>query len=183
MADLFWLLNTIGIEPIGSLDIDFTDIVHYREVGEITPDQVSVSAPAQGDLDLIPILPVLQPTNVESLDANPVNSSGASKVELRDSARFCFVDFPDNDVFVTIVDSESNPELGFINKNTPVARALLGAAIGQECLVHLPMGKRTIRVLQILKAGFGNYVPTPPKPQQLLPVKTSPTPPDTLYVG
>jgi hypothetical protein len=187
MADLFWLLSTLGIEPIGALDFDFTDIVHYREVGEINPAQDSASTPAQADLDLIPILPVLQRTNVESLNANPVSSSGALKVELRDSARFCFVDFPDDDVFVTIVDSESNPELGFINKDTPVARALLGAAIGQECLVHLPMGKRTIRVLQILKPGFANCVPTPThtpqKPHQLQSTRTRPTPPDTLYVG
>jgi very-short-patch-repair endonuclease len=174
MVDLFWLLNTLGIEPIGALDVDFTDIVRYREVGEINPAQDSGSALPQADLDLIPVLPV--PQNVEILDATPASSSGALKVEVRDSARFCFVDFPDDDVFVSIVDSESNPELGFIHKDTPIARALLGAAIGQECLVHLPMGKRTIRVLQILKAGFGNYVPTPPKPQQLLPVKTSPTP-------
>jgi very-short-patch-repair endonuclease len=187
MADLFWLLNTLGIEPIGPLDVDFTDIVHYREVGEINPAQDSASTPAQADLDLIPILPVLQPTNVESLDANPVNSSGALKIELRDSVRFCFVDLPDDNVFVSIVDSESNPALGFINKDTPVARALLGAAIGQECLVHLPTGKQTIRVLQILKAGFPHYVLTPTpmlqKPHQLQSARTRPTPPDTLYVG
>ena len=156
MADLFWLLNTLGIEPVGALDIDFTDIVHYREVVEIKPAQDSVSAPAQADLDSIPILPVPQPTNVESLVANPVSSSEALKVELGDSARFCFVDSPDDDGFVTIVDSESSPEFGLINKDTPVARALLGAAIGQECLVRLPLGIRTIRVLDVLKPGFRN---------------------------
>ena len=156
MADLFWLLNTLGIEPVGALDIDFTDIVHYREVVEIKPAQDSVSAPAQADLDPIPILPVPQPTNVESLVANPVSSSEALKVELGDSARFCFVDSPDDDGFVTIVDSESSPEFGLINKDTPVARALLGAAIGQECLVRLPLGIRTIRVLDVLKPGFRN---------------------------
>jgi hypothetical protein len=56
------------------------------------------------------------------------------------------------DAFVTIVDSESNPDLGFLNKDTVAVRALLGAAIGLERLVHLPMGKRTIRVLH---AGCG----------------------------
>src|SRR6516162_9162469 len=36
MTDLFGLLNTLGIEPIGGLEVDFTDIVEYREVGQIT---------------------------------------------------------------------------------------------------------------------------------------------------
>jgi REase_MTES_1575 len=34
MADLFGILNTLGIEPIGAQDIDLTDIVEYREVGQ-----------------------------------------------------------------------------------------------------------------------------------------------------
>ncbi len=65
--------------------------------------------------------------------------------------RYCFVDSPEDDAIVTIVDSESNPELGFINKDTAVASALLGAVIGQEREVALPMGKRKIRVLEIIK--------------------------------
>jgi transcription elongation GreA/GreB family factor len=80
------------------------------------------------------------------------NLLASPKVKLSDSVHYCFVDSPDDDAFVTIVDSESNPELGFINKDTPVARALLGAAVGQERGVALPIGKRTIRVLEILKA-------------------------------
>jgi len=57
---------------------------------------------------------------------------------------------PEDDAFVTIVDSESNPDLGLLNKDTVVARALLGAAVSQERNVALPMGKRRLRVLEIL---------------------------------
>jgi transcription elongation GreA/GreB family factor len=106
-------------------------------------------APAlvQADLDIVPIIP--EPEPVET-DANPPSLSSALKVGLRDSVRYCFVDSLDDDAFVTIVDSQSNPDLGLLNKNTAVARALLGAAIGQEREVALPMGKRRLRVLEIL---------------------------------
>jgi very-short-patch-repair endonuclease len=149
MANLFALLNTLGIGAIGASDIDLTGIVEYREVGEVTSVRDSGSLPAQANLDLIPIASVTQPTNAKRLAANPVCSSGALIVELKDSVRFCFVDSPADDVFVTIVGSESNPELGFINKETPVARALLGATIGQERDAVLPLGRRKIRVLEI----------------------------------
>jgi very-short-patch-repair endonuclease len=148
MADLFALLNTLGIEAIGASDIDLTGIVEYREVGEVTSVRDSDSLPAQ-NLDLIPIASVTQPTNAKRLAVNPVSSSETLTVELRDSVRFCFVDSPDGEVFVTIVSSESNPELGLINEETPVARALLGATIGQERNAVLPLGRRKIRVLEI----------------------------------
>ncbi len=151
MADLFALLNTIGIEPIGALDIDFTDIVEYREVGQIRREQESAPPMVQTDGEVVPILSVPQSDSTEKLDANSASSPDLLKDELRDSVRFCFVDSPDDDAFVTIVDSESNPELGFINKDTPVARALLGAGIGQEPEALLPLGKRKIRVLKIHK--------------------------------
>lgn len=75
------------------------------------------------------------------------------KVQLRDSVRYCFVDSPEDDAFVTIVDSESNPDLGLLNKDTVVARALLGAAVGQERDAALPMGKRRLCILEILAAA------------------------------
>lgn len=70
------------------------------------------------------------------------------KAQLRDSVRYCVVDSPDENAFETIVNSESSPDLGLLNKNTVVARALLGAVIGQKRDVAPPMSKRTIRVLE-----------------------------------
>jgi transcription elongation GreA/GreB family factor len=70
---------------------------------------------------------------------------------VRDSVRYFFVDSTEDDAFVTIVDSESNTNLGPLNKDTVVARALLGAAVGQERDVALPMGKRRLRILEIHK--------------------------------
>jgi very-short-patch-repair endonuclease len=159
MTDLFGLLNTLGIEPIGGLEVDFTDIVEYREVGQITFENVLAPSPVQPGLEPGSIIPFLRPAIAKELDANVVRASGALKVEIRDSVRFCFVDSPDEDAFVTIVDSESNPELGFINKDTAIARALLGPRIDGECDAILPLGRRKIRVLEIHKARHAQLGP------------------------
>jgi hypothetical protein len=45
-------------------------------------------------------------------------------------------------------NSESSADPGLLNKNMVVARALLGAVIGQKRDVAPPMSKRTIRVLE-----------------------------------
>ena len=50
-----------------------------------------------------------------------------------------------------MVPYESNPNLGMINMDTPVARALLGRVDGDECEVMLPTGKRSIRVIKVEK--------------------------------
>jgi hypothetical protein len=62
-----------------------------------------------------------------------------------------------SDFLAKSVDSESNPDLALLNKDTVVARALLGAAVGQERDFALPMGKRTIRILEILKPSSENF--------------------------
>jgi transcription elongation GreA/GreB family factor/very-short-patch-repair endonuclease len=149
MQDLFGVLNTLGIEPIGALDIDFTDIVEYREVGKTSSDQDLDTALVQTDLDIVSVVPDPEVAATEKRATEPTSQPSAPSVTVGDSVRYCFVDSPDEDAVVIIVESKSNPELGFINKDTPVARALLGAAVGQEREVALPMGKRTIRVLEI----------------------------------
>jgi very-short-patch-repair endonuclease len=157
MADLFGVLNTLGIEPIGALDIDLAEIVEYREVGQITPGEDSVAGDVQPDLELVQIPPVPRPAKAERRETKPVGSAEVLKVQLRDLVRYCFADSPDDDAFVTIVDSESNANLGLLNKDTVVARALLGAAVGQDREVALPMGRRTIRILEVFKPRSGNF--------------------------
>ena len=70
-------------------------------------------------------------------------------VTVGDSVLYVFIDTPDQEAFVTIVDSESNPNLGMINRATPVAKTLIGMIEGQERIVPLPAGSRTIKVIEI----------------------------------
>jgi len=57
----------------------------------------------------------------------------------------------DEEAFVTIVPYESNPNLGLINCNTAIAKALLGRCLNDEADVALPHEKKRLRVLQIQK--------------------------------
>jgi hypothetical protein len=62
------------------------------------------------------------------------------RVEPRDSMRYCFVDSRLDKAFATAVDAQSDPDLGLVNRDIPLARALLGAAIRQERYVAFSHG-------------------------------------------
>jgi very-short-patch-repair endonuclease/transcription elongation GreA/GreB family factor len=89
--------------------------------------------------------------NRDRVEQSPATSGKASSIEVGDSAAFAFVDEPADENWVTIVAGESNPKLGLVNKETPIARVLLGASVGAELLAHLPDGARKIKILTIQK--------------------------------
>jgi len=97
----------------------------------------------QAELDVVTCVPEPEPAYIQKPGADPISVPSALKVQLRDSARYCFVDSPSEVAF---------PNLNLLHKNTVAARGLLGAAIGQKRHVAMPMGKRRIRVLDVLKA-------------------------------
>jgi very-short-patch-repair endonuclease len=79
MAELFNLLGSRGIEPIGALEMDLSDVVQYREVGQITSVQDSAPKAAQADLDTASISLISQPTSTKKLDTclrSPPSRSG-----------------------------------------------------------------------------------------------------------
>ena len=82
---------------------------------------------------------------LSNLDIGPQ----ASRVEVGDSVRYSFPDLTDGELFVTIVESDSNPDLSLINRDTAIAKALLGMEVGQDCDVNLPDGRHRIRVSEI----------------------------------
>ncbi len=50
-----------------------------------------------------------------------------------------------------VVTSEclSNPEIGLITRNTPLAKALIGREVGEEVRVKVPGGERRLKILNI----------------------------------
>jgi very-short-patch-repair endonuclease/transcription elongation GreA/GreB family factor len=66
---------------------------------------------------------------LESREQTPNGSAQAAGVEVGDSVAFVFLDEPAAENWVTIVASESNPKLGLVNKETPIARVLLRASV------------------------------------------------------
>ncbi len=182
MADLFSILKGHGIEPIGGLDADLSDVVEYREVGI----QESVEAVAEAPLDeplpqesqAIPrpdvagepslhielatalVQPPLPKAHVRQMDLLPTDgelplwkpeTQSKPFIEIADSVRYSFADEPDDIAFVTLVVEASNPNLGTVNQDTAIGRALLGMSAGDERAVELPMGIRTLKVIEILR--------------------------------
>jgi hypothetical protein len=72
-------------------------------------------------------------------------------IQIGDSVEFIFTDDPADEIWVLITAEFSNPNLGLINMDTPLARALLGAQASSEVSAHLPGGSRKLRVLHIHK--------------------------------
>lgn len=175
MSDLFAVLASYDIEPIGALDTDLSDVVEYREVG-VTENDNSLSrtetstipepvtqkvAPAAQLIAEAPTPPrIVQSLQYKqqallSIDAElplwPQPASNVARVEIRDSIRYFFTDDPDDVSFVTLVNEPSNIAIGTINRDTVVGRAILGMAVGEEKGITLPMGQRQLRVIEVLK--------------------------------
>jgi hypothetical protein len=144
MADLFKALKGLNIDPIGELEVDLSEIVEYREVGELngglTPD-TAVQTESKVATGLFKTrVPTGQGTAIVSEERMPFpkKSNTPPRVAIGDSVRYIYVDTPNEEEFVIIVQFPSNPSLGQINQNTVVAKVLLGMEIGQEREVVLP---------------------------------------------
>lgn len=71
-------------------------------------------------------------------------------VEVGYRVTYCPVENPDDKHSILIVDSESNPKMGIINEQTPLAQALLGLSPGDVGDLEIPGQKtRKLRVLKI----------------------------------
>ena len=73
---------------------------------------------------------------------------------VRDQVRFGatveLADEEDNRRFLTIVgDDEADAAVGRIGWSAPLARALIGARVGDERIVRLPSGEKTYQVMEI----------------------------------
>lgn len=71
------------------------------------------------------------------------------KVGVGDTVVYTKEDEPDSERQALITQERSNPELGAININTPIAQALLGASVGEVVLAKLPMGDVRLRIKEI----------------------------------
>lgn len=81
-----------------------------------------------------------------------------SRQENRDQVRFGasveLADEDDNRRIVTIVgDDETDASAGRIGWNAPLARALIGAKVGDERIVRLPAGEKSYEIVAISYPG------------------------------
>ena len=73
--------------------------------------------------------------------------SQANRVELGSKVRTAFLD--DEIVFEIVGSSETDASAGRISDVSPVGRALIGRAVGDEAIVMTPRGEARYRVLAI----------------------------------
>lgn len=75
-------------------------------------------------------------------------------VRVNDTVTYCFIGADNELKMVQIVTGPNQPSMGIINANAPLAKALIGAEVGDEVEVRLPSGPKLIRVLEIDKASL-----------------------------
>ena len=81
-------------------------------------------------------------------------ASQKSRDQVRFGATVQVADEDDNRRTVTIVgDDESDATAGRIGWSAPLARALVGARVGDERLVRLPAGQKSYEVMEISYPG------------------------------
>jgi len=174
MTDLFRMLESLGIEPVGAADVDLSEVVEYREVGAScteTKSKTMIDTPVSDPGEEPKPSAFCQPTPATATHYKPLQSElldhtdalplwnvtqAARGIEVGDSVRYCFVDAPEEDAFVTIVESASDPKLDMISQDTLVAKTLLGLEVHEEREVPFPSGHRTIRVMVLYKPNHRN---------------------------
>ena len=75
------------------------------------------------------------------------------RVEVGDTMVYIDEEEPDSEKQALITRGPSNPELGEINLNAPIAQSLLGASVGQVVEARLPTRKAHLRIIDIRKGG------------------------------
>ncbi len=96
---------------------------------------------------------IQEPPKVEQdiRDWQEQEDSFDESVGVNDVVKYIYMEHPDQEYQVTIIKGESNPKMGLINVNTPMAKGLLGARVGETIDVHLPVGTKKIKILEIIK--------------------------------
>ena len=92
-------------------------------------------------------------TEIETLikNAKIVDPSQINREEVRIGAKVKLLDLTTNkESLYTIVSiAESDPSEGKISINSPLAEGILGAKVGDERVINLPKGKKTVRIISI----------------------------------
>lgn len=88
--------------------------------------------------------------------AKVVDPSGQQTDQVRFGARVELADEDDHRRILTIVgDDEADASAGRIGWSAPLARALIGARVGDERIVRLPGGEKSYEVMAIRYPGAG----------------------------
>lgn len=79
---------------------------------------------------------------------NPATLSH-DKVSFGSSVKIVNLDTDKEFIYTLVGSMESNPSKGFISVSSPIAKALMGKAVGDEVSIVLPNGENEFEILEI----------------------------------
>lgn len=112
------------------------------EVGKDEDEASGVQAPIGAHAPAVPSAASDRATQQTSINEERV-------VGLNDIVEYAYVDSLEDALRVTVVSGPSQPDLGFVNQQTALGCALLGAAVGDEVEAHLPRGVSQLQILSV----------------------------------
>jgi transcription elongation GreA/GreB family factor len=157
--------ETLQTKNSANVDSEINDelsdpLMEYTE-SSIFEDRSADSGESTGDQEMQDLRndKLSLPIEVTSVENNDISSSNPGIfieegvcVELNDSVSYCFLDDETEIKTIQIVNGPNQPEMGIININAPLARALIRAEVEEEIEIHLPTGTKKARVINIEKA-------------------------------
>jgi very-short-patch-repair endonuclease len=120
LDDLIKVLTKEGISPIGNVEVDFTGIVEFREIG----------AAGEVDSEFEDTDTFNGPLEVESQGAA---SAASSAISIGDAVQYRISDGAGiREEYIMILNQPSNWKLGIVSSSEPIACCLLGRTEGES---------------------------------------------------
>jgi transcription elongation GreA/GreB family factor/very-short-patch-repair endonuclease len=164
MAPVFAKLNYLEIEPLGAaaeqVAVEPTPLIQrIKRRAEVIRAQWAAERRAKNEEEDDISFEAEQPKLATTIKAQelvpevrvPASSPRQVNVQVGDSVKYFFVDDYNNELYHMIVEGDSNPSLGLLSKDDPVAQALLGMDVDAETSVRTLTGARRLRVMKIDK--------------------------------
>ncbi len=119
------------------------ELARARELGDLSENGLYTAAKARlGGIDsqLFRMEMTMKFAEIVESDSSGAVTIG-SKVTVQDGEN--------KTVYELVGDTEANPKLGKITKNSPIGSALLDKKVGEKAEVSLPSGVKTFSILKI----------------------------------
>jgi transcription elongation factor GreA len=120
--------------------LSFGDLSENSEYDEAKNEQAKVEA-------RIAELEVML-KNAKVIDEDESNSG---RINVGSKVKVLDIEYNEEIVYSIVGSAEADPAEGMISDESPVGRALIGAAVGDKVVAETPAGELSFKVLEILK--------------------------------
>jgi transcription elongation GreA/GreB family factor/very-short-patch-repair endonuclease len=123
----------------------------YPYARKSTTEKIEIQTIDQKERNLNPS-ELKQEVKQKNYQSEPLDT----RVEVGDTVVYVDTRDPESKKQVMITTERSNPEWGTVNVNTPIARAILGAKLGDVVEAILPVGTKKFQIVEITKNQLQN---------------------------